>query len=112
MRDELGRALKPIGARIDVLAVDEEDARDARRFFQFEPDLCADVSSGEPGRDGALFAAVLSWARNAGADVAILLDWDLIAVLRDGTLHPATRERPFFEREVLTRWNGPVSWSR
>jgi hypothetical protein len=111
VRDELGRALKPIGVNLDISPIDDEDACDAQRFFQLKPNLSADVASGRAGQDGAIFVAVILWARDADAHVAILLDWDLLVAMRERVLYPVPGERQFFEREVLRHWNGPVSWS-
>ena len=110
VRGDLEQALRASGARLDVGMVDAEDAQDAQRFFQLSPNLSADVTPTRPGQEGALFVAVLSWARSAWADVAILLDWELVAALRGGSLQAVSSERPFFEREVLPSLGASVSW--
>jgi hypothetical protein len=112
VRGDLAQALRATGARVDVSKIDAEDAVDAQRFFRLSPNFSADISQIARSQDGAVFAGVLSWAQGAGADIAILLDWELIAALRGGVLQVASSERQFFAREVLPSFRAPMSWVR
>lgn len=110
VRTGLEQSLRSSGAQVEVSPIDREDAQDAQRFFQLPPGLTADVTPSRPGQEGAVFVAVLSWAQGAGADIVILLDWELLAALRGGTLQAVSSERQFFVREVLPSLGGTVSW--
>ncbi len=107
---DLEQRLRDSGGRVEVGAPDQEDAQDAQRFFRLSPNLSADVTPSRSGQEGAIFVALISWARTAGADIVILLDWELVASVRSGALEAISSEREFFEREVLPNLGGSATF--
>ena len=110
VRTELERRLRP--AQPSFSTPDAEEVQDAQSFFALRPVLSVDVAPARGGQDGALFVAVLTWAQSATAEVAVLLDYEQVWAFRDGTLQAPAADRAFFQREVLARWTGPVSWTQ
>ena len=107
---DLEQGLRESGSRVEVGSADREDAQDAQRFFRLMPNLSADVTPSRAGQEGAIFVALISWARTAGADIVILLDWELVAAVRSRALEAIASERVFFERDVLPSLGGSATW--